>query len=223
MTSILVVEDDPRIASQLVGRLKRDGFSVELIQNGEVAVQTCLAQPFDMILLDLGLPGMSGFEVMDALRHRCSVPILVLTAQQDLEGRVRSFRSGAVDWMAKPFFMEELLERIRVRLHQREVSATRFLTKGRLHIDLDKRTLSVSDKPVVLGAIEFNLLTYLIEREGRAISRQQLIQHVLSPDSRHTERTIDSHIAHIRGKLGDVGQAIRTVWGIGYRFDEERA
>lgn len=220
---ILVVEDDPRIAAQIVAGLKRESFDVELVQTGEIAIEKCTSVSFDMILLDLGLPGIDGFSVMDSLRHRCRSQILVLTAQQDLEARVRSFRSGAVDWMSKPFFMEELIERIRLRLNQKNEGNARTLSAGKLCLDLDTRKVTIGDRVVALSTVEFNILAYLMDRDGRPISRQQLMDHVLPQDMRHTERAVDSHIAHIRQKLGDVGAAIRTVWGIGYRFESLRS
>lgn len=218
--SILVVEDDRTMGPLIVSGLIRARFSAELTSDAAGAMEVALTRSIALILLDLGLPDGSGFDVLETLRHRSSTPILVLTARKDLEARLRSFELGAVDWVSKPFYMEELLARIHARLGSRpDAHRVRALRAGPLEIQLDSRRVCLGGEVVPLTPIEYNILTYLVERRARAISRQTLVEATLPPSSAQSDRTVDSHVAHLRQKLGAFGNTIATVWGIGYRFD----
>lgn len=218
--SILVVEDDRNMGPLIVSGLIRARFSAELVTDAATAMTTALTRPFALILLDLGLPDGSGFDVLEALRSRSSTPIVILTARKDLEARLRSFELGAVDWLPKPFYMEELLARIHARLGMRsEQRPSRTLRTGPLEVQLDSRTVCLNGSAVHLTPIEFNILSFLVERPMRAVSRQMLLEATLPPSSSQSDRTVDSHVAHLRSKLGNFGASISTVWGIGYRFD----
>lgn len=219
---ILVVEDDANLGATLVSSLMRYGFEAVLAYNAERAIHEAHSSGYDLVILDLGLPDGDGFEVLKALRHRTSTPILVLTGQQSLESRVRSFQLGAVDWMAKPFFMEELVARLRTRLGMTlEPTPSRALRFGRLEVNLDAREARLDGELLRLTPIEFNVLSFLIERPGRVVSRQVLLDETLPPGDERSTRTVDSHVAHLRQKLGVLGAHVSTVWGIGYRFDHE--
>ncbi len=217
---ILVVEDDPSMAAVIVKGLKQAGLQVELCTRGDTALQVPLRQPFDLIVLDLMLPGMSGLELLAAWSGRIAVPILVLTARTELEDRLKCFELGAVDYLPKPFWMEELLARIRARLRVREQAQPRRIAWEDVVADLDARRATRDGEDLGLTAYEFNLLAYLLERPGRAMSRTQIARSSLTADDEVDSRTVDSHVARIRRKLGrPAADAIRTVWGIGYRFD----
>lgn len=219
LASLLVVEDDPAIASRLVRGLRQAGFAVELRTDGEQALASALNGVFDMVLLDLMLPGRDGLELLQLWRGRLSVPVLVLTARTDLDARLSSFELGAVDWMAKPFFMEELLMRVRTRLRI-STRERRTVAWADAVADMDARRLDVAGVDAGLTAHQFNLLAFLLDRPRRVVARQQLAEGALTLESSTAARTVDSHIARIRKALGpQAAKAIRTVRGFGYCFD----
>jgi len=217
---ILVVEDDAPIAAGLVRGLKQSGFEVMLATDGWLALEASERERPDLVVLDLNLPGKDGFELLDEWKGRLRVPVIVLTARQELEARLRSFGLGAVDYLAKPFWMEELVARIRARLLLLEERPRRVLRWDDVSLDLDARGVSREGTgPVSLTRHEFDVLAYLVERPGRALTRAQIAQHALPPNEERDDRTVDSHVARIRKKLGPAGARIRTSWGIGYQFD----
>ncbi len=169
------------------------------------------------------LPARGGFEVLATWRGRSSTPVIVLTARTDLESRLRAFELGAVDYLPKPFWIEELVVRIRARLrigHAGVAAPARAVRWDDVVLDLDARAVHVAGAPLALTAHEFNVLSYMVERPGRAVTRRQLAEAALPAAGDRSDRTVDSHIARIRRKLGRPGGArLATVWGIGYRFD----
>lgn len=220
LAHLLVVEDDPSIAAGLVRGLKQAGFAVQLATDGDQAALLVEKDPPALVVLDLNLPGRDGFSLLESWQTRQSFPVIVLTARAGLEERVRSFQLGAADYVAKPFWLEELLARIKTRLRLKEMAPARGVRWADLHLDLDARTVTREGQGgLELTAAEYNLLAYLAERPGRAVSRDQLGQHALPLLGERNDRTIDSHIARVRKKLGPGGEAIRAVWGIGYRFE----
>ena len=179
---------------------------------------------FDLVLLDLMLPERTGFEVLESMRTRVSVPVIVLSALTDLPARLRSFEAGAIDFVPKPFFMEELVARIRSRMDVRLATPRRELPLADVVLDLDARLVRRDGADLGLTGYEFNVLAFLRERAGRAQTRTQIADSALSEDGECTDRTVDSHISRIRKKLGPAaGARIQTVWGIGYRCDVEAA
>jgi DNA-binding response OmpR family regulator len=221
---VLIVEDDPPIAAGLVRGLQHAGFAVELACDGERGAALGLGGGFDLVVLDLMLPGQSGFTVLEQWRGRLSTPTIVLTASTDLDPRLRAFALGAVDYLSKPFWIEELVARIRARLRIDVAAPTRTVAWDDVLVDLDARTVLVAGAAPGLTAHEFNVLVYMVERPGRAVTRQQLAEAALPAGGDRSDRTVDSHIARIRRKLGKPGgQRLATVWGIGYRFDAPEA
>ena len=219
---ILVIEDDASVAAGLVTGLKTAGYEVDLASDGARGVEMALSQPFDLIILDLMLPERDGFDVLEAWRDRLSTPVVVLSARTDLEARLKSFSLGAVDYLPKPFWMGELVARIRSRLRIREDEPHRVISWGSVKVDLDARTVSVGESDVELTSHEFNILAFLVERPGRAVSRRQLAENALPESGARYDRTVDSHLSRIRSKLGtECAAAIRTVWGVGYKFEAE--
>src|SRR3954470_18266572 len=219
---VLVVEDDAGVAGGIVRGLRDAGFEVELATDGAMGAKKALENGFDAIVLDLMLPEQSGFAVMEQLRGHTSMPVLVLTAKADLADRLRSFDLGAVDFVTKPFWMEELVARLRARLRIAVEAPKRVVTWQDVSLDLDGRTVTVGGAAVLFTRHEFDILAYLVERPSRAISRDQLAEHALMPDGQRDARTVDTHIARIRKKLGTKGGArVVTVWGIGYRFEPD--
>ena len=217
---ILIIEDDLGVVQGLVRGLRREGFETSLAMAGDEGLERILNETFDLVLLDLMLPERSGFEVLEAVRTRVSVPIVVLSALTELPARLRSFESGAVDFVPKPFFMEELVARIRARLALTSTSPRRELALADVVLDLDARTARRGDDDLELTEFEFNVLAYLRERSGRALTRAQIAEAALSEDGESNDRTVDSHVSRIRKKVGPTAaERIQTVWGIGYRCD----
>jgi DNA-binding response OmpR family regulator len=218
---IVVVEDDPGVAAGLVRGLKLAGFEVELATDGTAGARLALADGVAAVLLDLMLPARSGFEVLEIIRHRAAAPpVIVLSARTELGDRLRAFELGAVDFVPKPFWIEEVVARIRAHLPGAAPRApSRVVAWAGAAVNLDARTVTVDGEAVALTRFELDLLAYLVQRPGRAIPRAQLASHALGPLDERTDRTVDSHLARIRRKLGPAAAAIATVWGIGYRFD----
>ncbi|MEM7604187.1 MAG: response regulator transcription factor [Myxococcota bacterium] len=221
---VLIIEDDLGVVQGLVRGLARAGFDTRVAMRGDAALEAVLEDSVDLVLLDLMLPERSGFEILDAVRSRVSVPILVLSARDDLDSRLQSFDSGAVDFIPKPFFIEEIVARIRTRLALRDAGPRRELSLGGVTLDLDARTAHRGAEALKLTRFEFNVLAYLRENAGRAQTRSQIAEHALSESGECDDRTVDSHISRIRKKLGGrAAECVKTVWGIGYRCDLESA
>jgi DNA-binding response OmpR family regulator len=217
-SSVLVVEDDPSITAGLERGLRAAGFEVAIATTGDEGYRRALSGKFDLTVLDLMLPDCSGLDVLRSWKGELSTPVIVLTARTDLEDRLEAFRLGAVDYVPKPFWIEELVARIRTRLAGKPKPPQRVEWED-VTVDLEGRTARVGGEDVAFTQHEFDLLAYLITRAGRAISRRQLAQEALPLLGDRDERTVDSHIARIRRKLGRRGAGhIATVWGIGYRF-----
>ncbi len=219
---VLVVEDDNRLAEELVRALRAKGFETELMTNSEGVEAAVVSGAFDLVLLDLTLPGQSGLELLTRLQSRTSVPIVVMSARQDLAARLQSFERGAVDFVPKPFFFAELLQRIDVRLGRRRSATTDVTRWANAEVNGLARTLLVDGTEVTLTHHEMSILLTLIRLSPNATSRQHLVEHALALSGETSGRTVDSHVTRIRQKLGaSAAQAIRTVWRIGYRFEPD--
>jgi len=213
---VLVVEDDPQIGPKVVSGLRKAGLDAVLAADGHAA-QELMEDPWSVIVLDLMLPGVDGFTLLEQWRHRTSAPIVVLTADTRLEARLQSFELGAVDWLPKPFFMEELVARIRTRLGMGpKPKPRRVLSVGSAQLDLARRRVTRGGEVLPLTAHEVNLLELLVTNADRAYSRQQLADQALPADGKRSARTVDSHISHLRRKLADDAERLETVYGIGY-------
>lgn len=216
---ILVVEDDPRIGGSVVAGLIREGFDAVLATTGAEGAALFEATRFDLVVLDLVLPERTGIELLKAWEGRSSVPVVVLTARTDLEDRLRVFELGAVDFLPKPFYLEELLVRIRARLGVRgDPTPHRVVHFGDCELDQDARQVRRKGEDVGLTANEFNVLWVLVSAPGRAFTRGQLAERALPEDGSRLDRTIDTHVYRIRRKLGDAGDQLQTVFGVGYRW-----
>jgi len=223
MTSrVLIIEDDATLAGSLVRRLRRDGYEVELSPRGDSGLERAVEWRPDLVVLDLMLPGKSGLEVLERLTRE-RLKTLVLTARVEVADRVRCFELGAVDYVPKPFFLDEISARVRARLAPQPDTEGELVGWDDALVDLAARTVSVGGHPVALTRFEFAVLAYLLERPGRAVSRAQIQEQALPGAEPATERTVDSHIVRLRRKLGSAGSAIVTVWGVGYRMDLRRS
>lgn len=234
---VLVVEDEATLLETLEYNLQRQGYEVVTAQDGYEALESAREEKPDLLLLDVMLPGLDGFEVCRILRKEMSVPILMLTARDEEVDKVVGLEVGADDYLTKPFSMRELMARVkallrRVRLIREEVSATQEQTAtvdtdepmhfGNMDVDLARREVRVDGNPVRLKPKEFDLLVFLTRNRGIALSRDLILDRVWGWEHDGSSRTVDVHIRWLREKIEpDPGNAQRiiTVRGIGYRFD----
>jgi two-component system response regulator MtrA len=218
---ILLIEDDRELGAQIVQHLTSAGFAPTWWTEGRRIWQG--DQPdADLVILDLMLPGAYGMDILKDLRACSEIPVLVLSARNDTPDKVRALQLGADDYMTKPFWPEELVERVRARLRRPTLQRHGTLELGcGLRIDIARRTVSVRGRAVDLTRVELDLLVALARRPGQAVTRQWLVDHVLDPARDGTERTLDVHVSRLRKKLGRAS-LVETVWGIGYRLPAER-
>jgi len=219
-TRVLLIDDDARLYELLASYLSQNGFDVEGARDASRGLAALSASPFDAVLLDVMMPGMSGLEACRRIREKSRIPILMLTAKGDETDRVVGLELGADDYIAKPFSPRELLARLRAVLRRSTPSgAHERLVVGDLIVDLDGREVTASGARVDLTALEFDLLAALARRAGRVVPREHLLAEAGRTDVTVGERTVDVHISHLRQKLGDDPKAprlIKTVRGVGY-------
>ncbi|HSL58544.1 MAG TPA: response regulator transcription factor [Acidimicrobiales bacterium] len=218
MTRILIAEDEERIVSVLEKGLRANGYSTTIATTGTDAAALARDDLFDLMILDLGLPGLDGHQVLRAVRARGeAMPVIILTARDGVEDTVAGFEGGADDYVTKPFRFEELLARIRVRLRTEPTgTASSVLTAGRVALDLRTRRATVDERVVELTAREFALLETLLRHAGQVLSREQLLSHVWGYDFDPGSNVVDVYVRYLRKKLGD--EVIETVRGMGYRL-----
>jgi two-component system, OmpR family, response regulator len=221
---ILLVEDDKILADALCRAMVQSAYAVDVADAGERADSALVAQSYDLVILDIGLPGLSGLEVLRRLRNRKShVPVLMLTALDTLADRVRGLDLGADDYLAKPFDLPELEARVRALLRRGTNATTPFLQHGRLRLDTVGRRVFHDDQPVELSARELAVLELLLLREGRVVSKEHMVNHLYGWADEVGANAIEVYIYRIRRKLQPLGCEIRTVRGMGYlmeRIDE---
>jgi DNA-binding response OmpR family regulator len=223
--TILVIDDEPELVKLLDYNLSKAGYLVLSAKDGESGLAAARKHAPDAIILDVMMPGLDGWEVCKRLRQDPStsaLPVLMLTAKGDEGDRVLGLELGADDYVTKPFGVRELLARVKALLRRSEVSSSspEVLKTGKIVIDSSRRTVTASGKPVALTATEFNLLKSLAEKEGRVISREDLLSLARGDDVAVMDRTVDVHVASLRKKLGKLGEMIETVRGVGYRLKE---
>lgn len=218
MATILLAEDDAALGQQVVDHLRQVELDVVWWRKGRI-IDPADLEEVALVILDLMLPGVPGLDMLRALRQVSDVPVLVLSARQDSQDKVQALRLGADDYVTKPFWPQELVERIHARLRRPMMQRERQLRVGGLVLDTERREASLHERRLELTRVELDLLFALSRRAGKPVSRQWLLTHVLDPDREATERTLDVHISRLRKKLGDPA-LIETVWGIGYRLRE---
>ena len=221
MARILIVEDEQRIASFIAKGLTAEGHTTVTVGDGADGLDHALSDEFDLMVLDIGLPRLSGFDVLDQLRAQGSrMPVIVLTARDSVTDTVSALDSGADDYMSKPFRFAELLARVRVRLRQAQETtgpADDLLTVGSVSLDLRTRRATVAGKEVDLSAREFRLAEIFLRNAGMVLSREQLLDLVWGYDFDPGSNVVDVYVGYLRKKLGT--STISTVRGVGYRLD----
>ncbi|ROO89198.1 DNA-binding response OmpR family regulator [Actinocorallia herbida] len=217
MNRILIAEDEARIASFLDKGLRRHGFVTTVVEDGLSAHELALSGQFDLLVLDLGLPGRDGLTVLRMLREaRVTLPVVILTARGGVADTVTGLESGADDYLAKPFAFEELLARIRLRLRPERAPEATVLTVGDLALDLRTRRARAGGRTVELSSREFALAEFLCRHPDQVLTREQLLSHVWGFDFDPGSNVVDVYIRYLRRKLG--AARIETIRGTGYRL-----
>ena len=221
MARILLVEDDVALARGLSATLKAGGYTVDVAADGGSALQMAADEPYALVTLDVGLPDMSGFDVLKRMRSRGSrVPVIMLTARDQLLDRVTGLDLGADDYLVKPFEPEELAARLRALLRRPNVDPSPIITIGKLEVDRSRCVASVNGEPIELRRREWVLLERLVVRVGKVVSKERLSAEVFGYDDMVAPNAIEVYIARLRRKLGPEGPPIRTMRGLGYVMAE---
>ena len=223
--TILVVEDEPDIASVLVDYLRHEGFAPQHVDNGQVALECILRQPPTLVLLDVMLPGRDGLSVLQAVRQHSQVPIIMLTARVEEIDRLLGLNLGADDYICKPFSPREVMARVRTVLRRSLPSVADSVAARALVLDRDNRSATLQGQPLQLTAKEYELLRTLAASPGRVFARSQLLDSAYSDDLDANQRAVDSHIKNLRRKCAAIDpdhEWIRSVYGVGFVLEENR-
>lgn len=216
---VLIVEDTADLARQLTQRLEADGYAVDCAGDGEEGQFLGETEPYDAVILDLGLPKIDGLSVLRSWRRGgVTVPVLILTARGSWHEKVQGIDAGADDYLAKPFSLEELLARIRALIRRAKGHAAADIACGPVVLDTRSGRVTVAGEPVELTAFEYRVLSYLMHRKGQVVSRSELIEHVYAQDFDRDSNTVEVFVGRLRRKIG--ADLIKTVRGLGYRLDE---
>ncbi|MGE6630189.1 response regulator transcription factor [Bacillus sp. NPDC077027] len=220
---ILIVDDELDMLELIRSFLKKQGFGTSVASNGPDALGILRKEPIDLVVLDIMMPNMDGFEVCKEMRKFTEIPILFLTARSHEEDRIKGLEIGADDYIMKPFSLRELSARIETTLRRiKGLSLKRTrMQVGEIEVDKDGRQVYLNNEPVNLTRREFDLLMFLLTNPGQVFSREQLYQKLWDSHSSHGSlRTVDTHIKTLRLKLKSADRYIKTVWGVGYKFEE---
>ena len=217
---VLVVEDDNNIAELLRLYLQKDGFEVSHAADGGKAVEMAKEIQPDLVLLDIMLPVMDGWQVCREIRQNSKVPIIMLTAKSEERDELLGFDLGVDEYISKPFSPKILVARVEAILRRSgKTGEDDVLEAGGIRIDKAAHMASIDGKPMELSYKEFELLTYFLENQGIALSREKILNNVWNYDYYGDARTIDTHVKKLRSKMGDKGDLIKTIWGMGYKFE----
>ena len=217
---ILVTEDDPAVSEALQFALTRAGYAVDRVADGTAADEALKDGVFRLLILDLGIPKIDGFEVLRRLRRRNpSMPVLILSGRHKPEEKVMGLDLGADDYVVKPFSVNELLARVRALLRRGETALAPVLSYGSLTFDTIGRTGTIEGRPLSLSAHETGVLEVLLHRFGRVVSKEQLVEQLYSYDHEVTYNTIEVYVHRVRKKLQGAGVTVHTAYGRGYRLD----
>lgn len=217
MARILLVEDDPSLARGLGALLKQAGYSVDIAEDGETALEIAVSEPYALITLDIGLPELNGFQVLRRWRERkLKTPVLILTARDAVEDRVTGLDLGADDYLLKPFEPSELEARVRALLRRSQGEASSVVTVGTLTVDHAKAMAWVNEEEISLRPREWAVLDRLIAQAGKVVSKRRLTSEVFGFDEPVAPNAIEVYVGRLRRKLGPGGPEIRTIRGLGY-------
>ena len=217
---ILVVDDEARMRKLVKDFLANKGFYVEEAGDGEEAVDKFFAQKdIALVLLDVMMPKMDGWEVLKTIRKYSQVPVIMLTARSEERDELQGFSLGVDEYISKPFSPKILVARVEAILRRSNASGGDALSIGGILIDKAAHQVTIDGKEVELSFKEFELLSYFVENQGIALSREKILNNVWNYDYFGDARTIDTHVKKLRSKMGDKGDYIKTIWGMGYKFE----
>jgi len=214
---LLVVEDEPELLRVIAYALREEGYAIDEAADGEEALYKATTWNYDAIVLDLMLPRLNGFEVLERLRKQATTPVLILTARDAVDDRVRGLDTGADDYLVKPFDLSELFARLRALVRRAKGKASPTIEIGALVIDTRSRTVTHAGEPVVLTAREYSLVELLALHRGEVVTRTEIYDHLFDENSDTLSNLVEVHIANIRRKLGK--DFIQTRRGLGYMID----
>ena len=221
---LLLVEDDPALANSTVRALQSQGWAVDWSTRGEPVPQSVKQDSYDLVILDIGLAGIDGFETLRRLRAQGSAtPVLMLTARDAVEDRVRGLEGGADDYLVKPFAVAELVARVRVLTRRAQARSEDALSLGALRMDLSARRLFIGEQPLEVSAREWSVLEFLLGRVGKVVAKEQILQSIAGWDEALSENAIEVYVSRLRAKLEPAGLRIRTVRGFGYLLETVEA
>ncbi len=218
---ILIVEDDPLLSDGLLKSLRRNDFAVDVAHDGEEADHILTVQTYDLVILDLGLPRIDGFEVLRRLRRRGgTAPVLILTARDAVADRVKGLDLGADDYLTKPFELPELEARVRALIRRGQAGGSSILTHGPLALDQAGHRATLDGVPIDLSARELGVLEVLMLRSGRVVNKEQLTSQIYGQDEEVGANAIEVYVHRLRKKLEPAGVVIRTIRGLGYLLEK---
>ena len=219
---ILVVDDEARMRKLVKDFLSVKGYKVVEAADGEEAISLFMEQKdIKLILLDVMMPKMDGFETLKLIRQYSDLPVIMLTARSEERDELQGFNLGVDEYITKPFSPKILVARVEAKLRRSGQDREEKLTAGGIVIDKSAHQVSIDDTPIDLSYKEFELLSYFLENKGIALSREKILNHVWNYDYFGDARTIDTHVKKLRAKMGKKGEYIKTIWGMGYKFDIE--
>lgn len=217
---VLMVDDEARMRKLVKDFLTIKGFQVIEAEDGEQAVDIFFQQKdIALIILDVMMPRMDGWEVCKAIRQYSQVPIIMLTARSEERDELQGFKLGVDEYISKPFSPKILVARVEAILRRSNVAASDVSEVGGICVDKAAHQVTIDGEPVELSYKEFELLTYFMENQGIALSREKILNHVWNYDYFGDARTIDTHVKKLRSKMGEKGNYIKTIWGMGYKFE----
>ena len=217
---ILVVDDEARMRKLVRDFLTNKGFAVIEAGDGEEAVDTFFAQKdIALVLLDVMMPKMDGWEVLKTIRKYSRVPVIMLTARSEERDELQGFSLGVDEYISKPFSPKILVARVDAILRRSNVASTENMDVGGICIDKAAHQVTIDGREIELSYKEFELLSYFVENQGIALSREKILNNVWNYDYFGDARTIDTHVKKLRSKMGEKGDYIRTIWGMGYKFE----
>ena len=221
MAKILIVDDEQRVREVVRRYAQREGYETKEASTGEQAVLYCRKEAFDAVIMDLMLPGISGYEAISEIRKMSGVPIIILSARVEEEDRIHGFEVGADDYVVKPFFFFFLMLRIRAILKRGtlDINNHKIAVYGGIKIDFTGRIVTIDGKKISLSPKEYDLLFFLAKNKNVALTREKLITNVWGYDFSGDERTLDTHIKRLRQNIAPYGNRIVTLRGVGYRFE----
>ena len=222
-TKILVVDDESRMRKLVKDFLQKNNYEVLEAGDGSEALDIFFAQnDIALVILDVMMPKMDGWQVCREIRNYSRVPIIMLTARGDEKDELQGFELGVDEYISKPFSPKILVARVEAILRRTGKSAAgEVLDEGGIHLDKTAHMVTIGDRSIDLSFKEFELLAYFMENKGIALSREKILNNVWNYDYFGDARTIDTHVKKLRSKLGDKGEMIRTIWGMGYKFEPE--